>query len=354
MNRSDDRTDRVTDAECAVQQKRAPRPLPLFLELVRMVSQEEPELASKALEGLTKYEEAPRLLKREQRPAVATSGAVTLRDYGGSGPPLVLVPSLINPPRILDLDEHVSLAGALSRMGRRVLLLDWCKAAKRPTLSVSNHVEESLATLIGGLGEEPALLGYCLGGTMAIAAANLVPVERVVTLAAPWRFGDYPSNARGPLQQLWESAKASAKQLNVLPMEVLQSAFWSLDPKRTVTKFARFAELPPAGEEAQRFVTLEDWANEGEPLPYPAARELMEDLFGSDLPGSSQWRVAGKLMSDRLICPLLNITASNDRITPAATAPEGRAVQIDSGHVGMIVGSARAKLHEALAEFFGK
>jgi polyhydroxyalkanoate synthase len=354
MNRSDDRTDRVTDAECAVQQKRAPRPLPLFLELVRMVSQDNPELAGKALDGLAKYEQAPRLLKRDPRPAVATAGAVTLRDYGGSGRPLVLVPSLINPPSILDLDEHVSLAGALSTMGRRVLLVDWGEAARRPGMSVSNHVEESLTTLIGELGEPPALLGYCLGGTMAIAAANLVAVERVVTLAAPWRFGGYPLQAREPLQRLWETAKPPAQHLHVLPMEVLQSAFWSLDPKRTVTKFARFAELPPDGEEAQRFVALEDWANEGEPLPYPAARELMEDLFGSDLPGRNQWRVAGKAMSDRLTCPLLNITASNDRITPAATAPAGRAIPIDSGHVGMIVGSARAKLHEALADFLGK
>jgi polyhydroxyalkanoate synthase len=57
-------------------------------------------------------------------------------------------------------------------------------------------------------------------------------------------------------------------------------------------------------------------------------------------------------MSDRLDCPLLSITASNDRITPAATAPAGDSVQVDAGHVGMVVGSARTKLHEALAGFF--
>jgi hypothetical protein len=80
----------------------------------------------------------------------------------------------------------------------------------------------------------------------------------------------------------------------------------------------------------------------------------MEDLFGSHLPGRNLWRGAGKPMRYRLTSPLHNIPASNDRITPAATAPEGRAIPIDSGHVGMIVGSARAKLHEALADFLGK
>jgi polyhydroxyalkanoate synthase len=142
-------------------------------------------------------------------------------------------------------------------------------------------------------------------------------------------------------------------ELGFLPMEVLQSAFWSLDPVRTVSKFADFADLDPGSANAARFVTLEDWANEGEPLPYPAARELVEDLFGRDLPGKGEWTIGGRTVSDRIDRPLLNITASTDRITPAAAAPSGETIQIGSGHVGMVVGSARAKLHEALAVFLG-
>jgi polyhydroxyalkanoate synthase len=109
--------------------------------------------------------------------------------------------------------------------------------------------------------------------------------------------------------------------------------------------------VDPASADARRFVTLEDWANEGEPLPFPAARELMEDLFGDDLPGRGEWRIGGRIVTHEPDCPVLNISASNDRITPAATAPAGESVQIDSGHVGMIVGSARSKLHEALSKF---
>jgi polyhydroxyalkanoate synthase len=129
-------------------------------------------------------------------------------------------------------------------------------------------------------------------------------------------------------------------------MEVLQAAFWSLDPERTVRKFAEFGTLDPESADARRFVELEEWANEGEPLPYPAAKELIEDLFGRDLPGSGQW-----IASDELTVPTLHFTADHDRIAPAATAPAGEKVAIPSGHVGMIVGSARERLHEALADF---
>ena len=318
-----------------------------------MVSKTDPELAARALDGLARYQEAPRLCVRSERPAVATIGPASLRDCGGGGPAAVLVPSLINPPYVLDLDEQVSLAQAVAQMGRRALLLDWGPARERAGLDVGGHVEKLLAPLVRELDEPPALVGYCLGGTMATAAANLAPVERVATLAAPWDFSAYPAQSRQSLQNLWDAARPAAQQLGALPMEVLQSAFWSLDPKRTVAKFARFASLAPDGADARRFVTIEDWANEGEPLPFPAARELIEDLFALDLPGRGEWRVGPALVGDRLDCPLLNITARNDRITPAASAPSGEAVQVPAGHVGMVVGSARSRLHATLAEFLG-
>ena len=334
-----------------MQQKHAPRPLPLFLQLVRIASASDPELGRAALQGLALYEQAERPEVRPERPVVAQAGAAKLRDCGGSGAPLVLVPSLINPPEILDLDEDVSLAAAVARMGRRALLLDWGEAADRSSLDLGRHVEQLLVPLLGQLGEPPAVIGYCLGGTMAIAAANLAPVERVATIAAPWRFAGYPDNARDALARLWSAARPAAEQMGALPMEVLQGAFWSLDPQRTVTKFARFAQLEPGSDRARRFVTLEDWANEGEPLPLPAARELIEDLFGRDLAGSGGWRIGGQPISERLDVPLLNLAAMHDRITPAKSSPGGDVVQVGAGHVGMVVGSKRGRLHSALADF---
>src|SRR6476646_4775645 len=105
---------------------------------------------------------------------------------------------------------------------------------------------------------------------MALAAADLADVERVVTLAAPWNVARYTGSSRRALQDMWRHSKAAAKSLGALPMEVLQAAFWSLDPERTVRKFAEFGRLNRGSPEARRFVALEDWANEGEPLPYPA------------------------------------------------------------------------------------
>jgi polyhydroxyalkanoate synthase len=326
----------------------------LFLELVRMMAERDPKLARAALDGLSAYEQATRPPPIPQRPLSARNGPASLRDHGGAGPVAILIPSLINPPHILDLDAQVSLAAAITQMGRHVLLLDWGAAGERADLSVSGHIEQLLLPLLGEVGEPPALIGYCLGGTMAIAAANLAPIERVVTLAAPWNFAAYPAKGRKSLLAMWREARLPAHALGALPMEVLQAAFWSLDPERTVSKFAKFASLDPAGAEARRFVVLEDWANQGEPLPCAAGAELIEQFFGADLPGSGGWTIAGTTITDRITAPSLHFTAAHDRITPSATAPSGDTIEIASGHVGMIVGSAREVLHAGLKAFLDR
>jgi len=326
--------------------------LPLFLELVRLRAEDDPELARAALDGLAIYAAAKRSEQRPPRPIAAQMGGAALRDHGGNGAPVVLVPSLINPPSILDLDDDASLAASLAAGGRHSLLLDWGPAAERANLSISDHVEHLLVPLLGALGEPAALVGYCLGGTMAIAAANRAKVERVATLAAPWHFAAYPDSSRAALIDLWNGVHAAADAFGRLPMEVLQAAFWALDPERTVAKFAHYSKLDPDSDEARRFVVLEDWANGGEPLPLPAARELIEDMFGADLPGSGRWLVGGRAMSDALYVPALHFTAADDRIAPAATVPIGPSRAVPSGHVGMIVGrKARETLHTPLARW---
>ena len=119
----------------------------------------------------------------------------------------------------------------------------------------------------------------------------------------------------------------------------------------TVRKFADFGRLDPAGADARRFIELEEWANEGEPLPYPAAKELVDGLFRDDLPGSGGWKVGGRTVSGTLGVPTLHLTAERDLIAPPQTAASGEVIAIPSGHVGMIVGSARSRLHDELRRF---
>jgi polyhydroxyalkanoate synthase len=206
-----------------------------------------------------------------------------------------------------------------------------------------------------GIGEPVDLVGYCLGGTMALAAAQLGPARSVATIAAPWHFNGFPEESRGKLAGLWAGAEPAATALGVLPMEVLQSVFWSLDPARTIAKFEDFATLE--GEAAHTFVRLEDWANEGPPVAGAAAREMFESLFRDDLPGTGRWQVGGEIvMPESLSIPFINIVSTTDRIVPHATAPRaGERLDLALGHVGMVVGSRGGEmLWEPLAAWLSR
>lgn len=343
----------LTSFHAAAQQ--GPRPLPLFLSLLRSETAASPERREAALAGLKAYQQAERPPERVPPPAIAESGRARLRDYGGSGPPVVFVPSLINPPFVLDLAEDNSLLRWLAAQGLRPLLVDWgSPGPEAQGEGLDHHIARLLLPLIDSLGEPPLLAGYCLGGTLALAAASLRPVRGVATIAAPWRFVRYGDPARAAIAAQWEAARPTCQALGLVPMEVLQSGFWQLDPARTVAKFEKFAAMAPGSPQARGFVALEDWANGGAPLTYAVGEEMFERFFAADRPGHGRWWVGGtRIAPSRLACPAIEFISATDRIVPAASAaglPAQRVLR--SGHVGMVVGGrAQAELWEPLRDW---
>jgi polyhydroxyalkanoate synthase subunit PhaC len=317
-----------------------------------------PHRRTAVLAGLAAYQRAPRPPARPPRPVLAQAGSTTLRDHRGAasrGRPVVFVPSLINPPRVLDLSAGNSLLGWLADRGLSPMLVDWGEPmpAERG-LDIGGHVTERLLPLLAALDEPPILVGYCLGGTIAMAASALTPLAGLALIAAPWRFSGFSDRARADIADLWIAAEPACDTLGLVPMEVLQSGFWRLDPERTLDKYARFAEVDPVSEAAAAFVALEDWTNQGAPLTYAAGRELFDDFYDADLPGTGRWRVGGRIADPRALdCPAVEFVSSTDRIVPAAssaTLTDRRL--LGAGHVGMIVGSkAHAALWAPLADW---
>lgn len=330
-----------------------PRPLPLFLDMLRSETAAFPERATAALEGLRRYQQAQRAPRARVAPARHRAGSASLRDYGGEGPAVVFVPSLINSPFVLDIAPDRSLIRWIAAQGFHAWLLDWGEPDTRD-LDVAGHVAGRLLPLLADLPGPPLLVGYCLGGTMALAAAALRSTAGIATIAAPWRFDGYREEARADMLALWDTARPACAALGLVPMEVLQSGFWKLDPARTVAKYEAFAAMDLESDAARRFVALEDWANAGAPLTYAAGAELFDRLIRDDAPGRGAWQVGGTTVDPlALPCPAIEFVSTTDRIVPAATAiglPNRR--NTDAGHVGMVVGSrARDQLWEPLAQW---
>ena len=335
-----------------------PRPLPLFLDLVREIAVEDPVLSAKALQGLSLYQQAARRDAARTVDIAAQKGRVRLLDYGGEGPDIVFVPSIINPHFILDLAPGNSLAEFVRAQGFRVLLVDWgYPDPSDREENIAAHVTEYLVPLLDDVrtaSGAPHLVGYCLGGVMALAAAHLAEVASLSMIAAPWHFDHYGDD-RAMLSGLWTDNKEACATLGLVPMEVLQTAFWRMDPDRTVRKYAQL--VGASSDKLAQFVALEDWANDGAPLTYAAGEELFVSLFTDNMTGNGGWSVGGKIISpETLPCPARQFVSTTDRIVPVDSCPDAiEAIPSPAGHVGMVVGStARSTLWSPLAKWLSQ
>ncbi len=328
------------------------------------------------LRGLRRWQESAFARTLRDPPAIWSLGSARLLDFGpAEGRPLLVAPSLINRHHILDLDEDVSLMRFLSARGMRPMLLDWGDpGAEEQRFGLSDYVERRLLPAFdaaeAATGKRLSLLGYCMGGALAVAAAARRPgrVARLALIGAPWDFAAMvPMRSAlaslgiaGDREKLAETIAAVADAFGAVPVAALQAVFAQLDPGLAARKFRRFAALDPESAEARRFVLIEDWLNAGPPLAGPAAREALIDWHLDNLPARGLWRVAGAPVDPASIdAPALVAAATADRITPPGAAEPlarklrgARLLRPDSGHIGMIVGHvSERRLRRPLAEF---
>jgi polyhydroxyalkanoate synthase len=307
------------------------------------------------LDGVQRYQDTPRQKGHALPQVIAKCGAVSVHDYGGSGPLVFIIPSLVNPAHILDLEPQNSLIGHLKNNGLHPLLLNWGWPDEEKAFDLDAYIGKRLLPLIDDcvaqFNKPMAALGYCMGGMLALAAAVLRPkhISKLALLATPWDFhgdGDGPAQS---MQQYAREMEPVMKTQGVLPAEALQLLFASLDPTLVERKFRHFAELEKGSSQARAFVALEDWANSGAPLSAPAARDMFNKCYGDNLTAKGEWTVAGTAIRPELLnIPALAFIPQNDRIVPPQSARAlAEALKADiqmphAGHVGMVIGR-RAK-----------
>jgi polyhydroxyalkanoate synthase len=323
------------------------------------------------LDGVERYRRHPYRRALEDPPLLWQEGTTRLLDYRPrGGPPVLVVPSLINRAYILDLAAGQSLLRYLADQGLRPLLLDWdAPGDEERGFTVGDYIARRLepAAEIArqAAGATPVVLGYCMGGLLALALAARRPelVTALALLATPWRFHAERAEQARLLGVLAEPIAKSYAALGEVPVDVLQALFAAQDPLLTLRKFSRFAEMDPDSAAAHGFVALEDWLNDGVPLSIPVARECLGGWYGEDRPGRGRWQVGGKPIHPRDVeIPALVVVPAQDRIVPPATAaaladelPLAETWTPRLGHIGMIVGrDAPSAVWEPLAAWLAR
>lgn len=334
--------------------------------------------AARFLDGIAAYRRHPYRRDLTDPPAVWQAGSTRLLDYGVApgARPILCVPSLINRAYILDLMQGQSLLRWLAapdegRAPLRPFLVDWDapgEAERRFTLTdyICGRLEAALDQVRALTGQKPLLLGYCMGGLLALALAlrRRGDLAGLILMATPWDFHAGEAGPGGAARQGAALARLLPLQaplldaLGELPLDPVQSLFTLVDPLTALRKFQAFARLDPESAKARAFVALEDWLNDGVPLAAPVAREALGLWYGQNTPGRGDWRVAGQPVDPvALRLPSLCLIPATDRIVPPASAralaeaiPDATVQTPSVGHIGMVVsGAAKREVWGPLA-----
>ncbi|MBL4807636.1 MAG: alpha/beta fold hydrolase [Rhodobacteraceae bacterium] len=326
--------------------------------------------------GLELWQNHPHHRTLTEPPVVWQAGASRLLDYGEKthAPPVLVIPSLVNKAYILDLSEQKSLLRDLNAMGLRPFLLDWgAPQAAEQKFDLAAYIQfralPALAEINRITGRPAGLLGYCMGGTIAAAIAQLSPdINALVTIGAPWDF----SRATGTRLMMQKSGALNdgrdlrtaltnlSTTFGAVPISFIQHLFASINPIQFATKFQRFSKMDMTSEAAKTFVRIEDWLADGIALSGPAAIDLFLHWHVQNSIASGNWQVNGiTIDAAKIGVPSLNICGRKDTIAPdhsTLALPDrnhnARIIRPNMGHVGMIIGTnAKKEVTEPLGSF---
>ncbi len=315
------------------------------------------------ISGIAAYRADPYTRQMLEPPAIWEEGETRLSDYGGTGPAVLFVPSLINRAYILDLMENGSMLRWLAGRGMHPYLLDWGWPGEAERhFSLTDYIAGRLERAIAAIPGPVILAGYCMGGLLALAAALRQPgkISAMALLATPWDFHAADPSIAQRMADALPAMEAIMRIGATLPIDALNTLFTMVDPYGVGDKYRDFAGQDKTSPRARKFVAMEDWLADGVPLAAPVAREALGGWYGANSTARGNWRVAGLAVDpSRLTIPVFCAIPGKDRLVPAQSAqplaallPQATIIEPRTGHVGMIAGThAQSALWQPFADW---
>ena len=263
-----------------------------------------------------------------------------------------MVSSLINRYYVLDLLPELSVIGLANARGFDVYVLDWKAPGELgPSLRFSDYVDGAIASAAADAARAAgasgvAVLGYCMGGTLAVmhAARHPQQVRSLTLLGTPIDFHASGILAGWTRRELFD-ADLLIDVLGNMPPTLMQSAFKLMNPADAIFKMLHLAEDGEDEQRVRHVVALEAWLDDNLAFPGGVYREYIKGLYQDNALVAGKFLVGGEPIAlAKIVAPLLNVIALRDHICapPSSRALQAlvssvdkTALEFETGHIGM-------------------
>lgn len=293
--------------------------------------------------------------------------------------PLVLVPPLGVFAWIFDLMADRSMVKYFLAHGFDVYLIDWGtpRADDRDT-SLEHYVSDWFPKAMKAIrehsgSEEQSILGYCMGGLLALlylAASRDNKVVNLVTIASPvdmHRMGFVGTATRLLSKPVWAVGRVTGLRIDKMqrnffhvPGSRLSLMFKMTNPAGTVSSYVELVRNMADDEYVSRYMTMNEWFTNMPDYPGATIQEIIRKLGLYNRMAKGRIRIGGREASFHDIrSNLLAFAGDNDKIVPIASAEAILNVVssqdkefhiVPGGHAGVFTGGKAAHTTWAISK----
>lgn len=271
--------------------------------------------------------------------------------------PVLVIPSLINKPCLMDLLKDESFIGGLIERGASVYMLEWGENIQaQRNISFEHYLRgymsracRRVATDAGADGVH--LAGYCLGGTVSTIFTGIdrgALVKSLTTMVTPLNFHDRGLLSWWAREEHFDVDKLVDTWGNI-PADFFSNSFPWLVPTAQLKKIRTLQQKQEDEDFLLRFLALDIWISENIDFPGEVYREIIKNGYQKNLLATEgRWPFAqGDSLLSEIRIPVLNLVSEFDHVSPAESCSLVEKLLVNAqcttqvhptGHLGFALG----------------
>ena len=270
--------------------------------------------------------------------------------------PVVLVMSLISKPYILDLTPGVSFVEFMLKQGFDMFMIDWGVPRPEDTrLRLEDYSLDFIPACVEKVQAETgetdvSLIGYCMGGLLAMLYGGLVPGAPIANLACIATPVNYEGMGlfRQWSDRRWFDVDRVVDSIGNIPPELMYRSFELLRPADRLVAYVRLWDNLWNDQYVKHYRLFNKWTSEQIPFPGECFRQTTKELMWENKLMKGTLEVGGRRVDPKQItCPVLNAMAQHDHIAPYEStrqltelvgSDDKEDVVMKGGHVSLVAG----------------